>query len=407
MVVVSVLIVFLLIYGFWEYFSHLRNLKAIPLRIHVNGTRGKSSVTRLITAGLRAGGKMALGKTTGTAPHVILENGAETQIYRPGSANIIEQVKFISKARERRAQVVVVECMALQPVFQWLTEHKIIRAQKGVITNIRSDHMDVMGTSLEEITDALSNTIPFHAKFFTAENKPELLKQLNDICQKRNTEFITAHEDDVAWAEMKGFSYIEHRENVALALKVCEDCGVDRETALAGMIQAIPDPGVLRMYHIRFFNKDIQFVNAFAANDADSTVLIWNRLTEGLEADRKKIVLLNSRADRIQRSEQMGVLIAKDLPADTYFLAGDFTKAIEDEAVRLGLPEEKIENVGTTSVSNIFEKVLEYTPERSMVFAIGNIGGMGQEIVDFFKHRGGLSDSGVSGIRPGSEPYIF
>ncbi len=407
MVVVSVLIVLLLSYGFWEYFSHLRNLKAIPLRIHVNGTRGKSSVTRLIAAGLRAGGKRVLGKTTGTAPHVMLEDGSEAQIYRPGAANIIEQIRFISKARERLAEIIVVECMALQPIFQWLTEHKIIRAQKGVITNIRPDHMDVMGESLEEITEALANTIPFNAKFFTAENKPELLNQLSEVCQKRNTELVRVHEDDVSWDNMKGFTYIEHRENVALALKVCEDCGIDRGVALSKMIQTIPDPGVLRVYHIQFFNRNIQFVNAFAANDPDSTILIWNRLTEGLESDRKKIVLLNSRADRIQRSEQLGVLIAKNLPADAYLLVGDFTKAIEDEAVRLGLAEEKIENMGATSVSNIFEKVLEYTPERSMVFAIGNIGGMGQEIVDFFKHRGGLSDSGVGGTRAGSEPYIF
>ena len=46
----------MLLVGFWihEYWRHQRNVKAIPIRIHVNGTRGKSSVTRLIAAGLRA-----------------------------------------------------------------------------------------------------------------------------------------------------------------------------------------------------------------------------------------------------------------------------------------------------------------------------------------------------------------
>ncbi|TMQ71806.1 MAG: poly-gamma-glutamate synthase PgsB, partial [Candidatus Eisenbacteria bacterium] len=37
-------------YGVWETRSHLGNLARVPLRIHVNGTRGKSSVTRLIAA---------------------------------------------------------------------------------------------------------------------------------------------------------------------------------------------------------------------------------------------------------------------------------------------------------------------------------------------------------------------
>ena len=53
-----------LLVGYWiyEYWRHQRNVNAIPIRIHVNGTRGKSSVTRLIAAGLRAGGKGRLLK---------------------------------------------------------------------------------------------------------------------------------------------------------------------------------------------------------------------------------------------------------------------------------------------------------------------------------------------------------
>ncbi|MEO9595730.1 MAG: poly-gamma-glutamate synthase PgsB, partial [Rhodopirellula bahusiensis] len=39
-----------------EAYWYRRQLLKIPFRIHVNGTRGKSSVTRLIAAGLRSGG---------------------------------------------------------------------------------------------------------------------------------------------------------------------------------------------------------------------------------------------------------------------------------------------------------------------------------------------------------------
>jgi poly-gamma-glutamate synthase PgsB/CapB len=216
-----------------------------------------------------------------------------------------------------------------------------------------------------------------------------------------------SREDEISWEKMRPFSYVEHRENVALALKVCQDCGVEPDIALAGMVQAIPDPGVLRVYQINFFNKDIQFVNAFAANDPDSTVMIWDRLIQTLEPDRKKIVLVNSRGDRIQRSQQLGILISKQLAADAYILAGEFTKIIEDEAVSLGLDEEKIDNMGGESVANIFEMVLDYTPERSMVFAIGNIGGIGQQIVNFFKHRGGEGDRAGDWTRARIEPYIF
>ncbi|MBI1871039.1 MAG: poly-gamma-glutamate synthase PgsB [Chlamydiae bacterium] len=401
-------LIFLLVgYGISEYFFHFRNRNSIPLRIHVNGTRGKSSVTRLITAGLREGGFKVLAKTTGTEPRVIFEDGSETQIYRPGSANIIEQVKFFSRARSRGAKAVVVECMALQPVLQWLTEDRMVCAQIGVITNVRPDHMDVMGETLEDVARALSNTIPLKGKLFTAESNSKILKQLEDECQTRSTEIVTCGEEEVSWDAMRGFSYIEHRENVALALKVCQSCGVESKKAFSGMVKAIPDPGVLRVYQIHFFDKDIQFVNAFAANDPDSTLLIWKLMGERMEPDRKKIVMVNARADRIQRSEQMGILIAQALKADAYLLVGDYTKAIEDEAIRLGLDGDKIENLGGQSVSDIFEQVLHHTPLKSMVFAIGNIGGLGQQIVDFFKHRGASDDRTVNRLGTGIEPYIF
>ena len=87
-----------LLIAFWthEFWRHQRNVKAIPVRIHVNGTRGKSSVTRLIAAGLRAGGKRTVAKITGTLPRVVLPDGREAAIIRLMGANIIEQ-KYIDR----------------------------------------------------------------------------------------------------------------------------------------------------------------------------------------------------------------------------------------------------------------------------------------------------------------------
>jgi UDP-N-acetylmuramyl tripeptide synthase len=81
-----------------EYRQHQKRLRTFPVRIHVNGTRGKSSVTRLIGAGLRAGGLQALTKVTGTYPRIILPNGKEVAVYRKAGANIIEQVKVVKLA---------------------------------------------------------------------------------------------------------------------------------------------------------------------------------------------------------------------------------------------------------------------------------------------------------------------
>jgi len=72
--------------GLGEGLTHRRRLRRIPIRIHVNGTRGKSSVSRLIAAGLRAGGIRTCCKTTGTLPRMILPDGSEYPVFRPAGA---------------------------------------------------------------------------------------------------------------------------------------------------------------------------------------------------------------------------------------------------------------------------------------------------------------------------------
>ena len=76
---------------------------------------------------------------------------------------------------------------------------------------------------------------------------------------------------------MKKFPYLEHAENVALALEVCKDAGVKEEVALKGMLKASPDPGALVIWELNMKNKH-QFVSAFAANDPKSTLKIWELL---------------------------------------------------------------------------------------------------------------------------------
>ncbi|MGZ3636024.1 MAG: poly-gamma-glutamate synthase PgsB, partial [Syntrophales bacterium] len=113
--IILVIFIFLILVGFGEAYLHKRNLAKIPIRIHVNGTRGKSSVVRLIAGGLRESGIVTCAKTTGTLARMILPDASEYPIFRPAGANVIEQVRIISVATSYGAQAIVVECMALQP----------------------------------------------------------------------------------------------------------------------------------------------------------------------------------------------------------------------------------------------------------------------------------------------------
>src|SRR5260370_41855219 len=86
------LLLLLVILGVREYRKHQFTIRTIPHRIHVNGTRGKSSVTRLITGGLQGGGIKTLGKTTGTMPCYITPQGKQVHIQRIGTANTPNKV---------------------------------------------------------------------------------------------------------------------------------------------------------------------------------------------------------------------------------------------------------------------------------------------------------------------------
>ena len=381
------LILLLSVVEIWRARRHNHYLRQIPIRVHVNGTRGKSSVTRLIAAGMRAGGIKTVGKTTGTKPRFIYDDGSEVPVIRAGKPNIIEQVRIVRRAVQLGAQALVTECMAVTPELQSVVEDRMIQSTHSVITNARADHLDEMGPTVADVAQNLARTISRNGKFFTAEQ--DHLDILSEAAAIRGSEITVSQADTVDEKTLKSFSYFEHAENVALALAVCSSFGIDRETALAGMYATQPDPGALRIYSLEVFGKRITFVNAFAINDPDSYKIVWERLAPWIPQGAKTIVILNCREDRIQRAEQLGELIAKELVADFYILAGQGTAPVLNKARHLGLAPHRISDLGNKEAAQIFDRVLEQADGVPVaVYGIGNIVGLGEEIVNYFCSRG-------------------
>jgi gamma-polyglutamate synthase len=386
-------IIFLLLVaaGLGEAYLHRRNLSRIPIRIHVNGTRGKSSVVRLIAGGLREGGVTTCAKTTGTLARMILPDASEYPIFRPAGANVIEQVRIVSVSASYDAKAIVVECMALQPQLQWVCESWFLKATHGVITNARADHLDVMGPEEKDVALALAGTTPVGAKLFTAETK--YLPVFEDAARDRQTRLFPVSPGDVAAVtdeEMEPFRYVEHRENVALALQVCLDLGIDRTTALRGMWEAPPDPGVMTISHVEFFGRHIHFVNAFAANDPESSEMLWNMALDRFPEVEKRIMIFNCRSDRPQRSEQLGEAAVRWRPADHYLLMGSGTHFLARSAVASGMPAKKLLSAENESDSNLFEMILELAGRSAVVVGMGNAKGQGLSLTRFFRNRSTL-----------------
>lgn len=387
-VILLCLIIVLLALGAIEYAVHSRNLAAIPVRIHVNGTRGKSSVTRLIAAGLRAGGIRTIAKTTGTLPRVILDDGSEYPVFRRARANIIEQLRIVAFAAGNGARALVIECMALQPPLQSLSELKMIRATHGVITNIREDHLDVMGPTERDVALAILGTTPVGAVLFTGER--DYPGEFGSVCEDRGTRCVMVDVDAVdalAPGEMGGFSYVEHPENVALALKVCESLDVERAVALAGMRKVAPDPGAMSDLRMQFFGREIFFVNGFAANDPESTGRIWRMALESHKDVQSRIMVINTRIDRPDRSRQFGEVLSSWPAADKYILIGSGSFFLVRYAIRAGVNPRMFVNAEGLDADSIFEEILSYCRASTMVMGIGNIAGPGLELIKYFKNR--------------------
>lgn len=374
--------------GLAESLWHRWNLARIPIRVHVNGTRGKSGVTRLIAAGLRAGGIRTCAKTTGTLARMIFPDGSEYPVFRPGRANVLEQVRILRAAHAQRVDAVVMECMALQPALQSLCELNLVRSTHGVITNARPDHLDVMGPTPRDVAWALAGTVPRRGKLFTAERK--WLGVFQHACEDRGSQCVAISEQDAAAvtpAELSQFSYIEHADNVAVALAVCTDLGIDRQTALRGMYAATPDPGVMTTHTVELPGQQMVFVNGFAANDPESTGYNWQLALRYFPNVRRRIAVFNCRDDRVDRSRQLAEACVNWPAADAYVVVGSGTGVFVRTALAAGLSRSRLCTLEGAGVPEIYAQLQRLAGDSALVMGVGNIGGPGLKLVDYIERQ--------------------
>ncbi len=363
---------------FAERALHHRNRRAIPHRIHVNGIRGKSSVTRLIAAGLRGGGYRAWGKVTGTEPNIIDADGREIAIQRMNGASLNEQRTIFSLAARERVDALVIECMAVQPKYQEVAEDAFVQSTVGVITNVRPDHLEVYGDSFDGVAQALANTVPYRGVLYTTPGPAVSI--FERVAKQRRARVVSVSADEVDEAAVAPFPYYEHRENVALALRVCEQLGVDREVALAAMAKSRPDPGVLRIFEARRDGRLLHVVNALAANDPESTLRLYELLVAG-RWDCPLLLFVNTRRDRPLRSIQLGELLAK-ISAARYFVAGNDVRSVLNAARDAGVDSALLVDCAHARPHDLAERMLNEVGREAVLFAIGNTAGGGLATID-------------------------
>lgn len=347
----------IILYFIAEKRQNDRCLASFTAVIHVNGIRGKTSTCRYLDAALRSRYRV-FTKTTGTDAKIIDVSGKELPIRRHAPANIHEQLKIIRRAHREGAQILILECMAVNPELQKIAQTQIVRSNLTVITNVRYDHIFEMGDSLEEIASSLSSTIPENGTLYTADAHATAF--FADTCQKRNCHLICCPATGTS------------SENIDLARAVSSSLGISEKAFLKSLPEMKEDFGARHLYSLSNRNGEaVYFLNLFSANDPQST---RNLTEEARQTNQLLFFLYNHREDRPDRALLFARYFFPHYPDTTVFLTGRGA----------ALPKRLFTNAGIKTVRLItdYHTVFSDLPENSLLVGIGNIKGAGYQLIE-------------------------
>ena len=380
-----------LLYLIYESILLKRYRNLIPLRIAVTGTRGKSSVVRLLVSVFRESGINVLGKTTGSEALYILPNGNEIDVPRLRTVSIIEQKKLLKKAAKIKANCIVAEIMSIHPENHFIESQQILQPNIVLLTNIRKDHIDAMGKTTDEIASTFCLDVPEKATCFVPEKENNSL--FSDTVKKSGARLIQVNEG-ISTSLQKKRAELKNKEfanNLDLVYAVGKHFAIDDKIILNGIQKTRYDKGKFKIwkYKLEKENKIYYLVNGFAANDPESTMQIISKLNEILPSASAKLVgLLNLRSDRGDRTLQWINTLKDDLAKyfDKLYVTGAHAKIVKRK-----LDSTKILNF--KQPEKITDTIMTEAENRTIVFGFGNLAGTGKLLVDYWNEVG--EDYGV------------
>lgn len=249
-------------------------------RILVTGSRGKSSLVRLIFCGLAVKGLAVRGRITGVLPRELSPAGERLIVRR--SPGHIEEMRWWLRQIPAGVEALVLENSAVRPELQGMAA-RWLRPTLVVWTNARADHQEVWGEGREAPEDALLRGVPAMVPLVAGgelAGSPRLLKILENRGQKV---IIAPHNENFRLS------------NLGIARKALEVAGCLDAASEGAMALLPPDVGDFRLFCP---DGATSMAAAFAANDPESTAALFS-LLGWHEAETS--VLFSDRRDRPAR----------------------------------------------------------------------------------------------------------
>lgn len=361
------------------------------MRVCVTGTRGKSSVTRLIASCLRESGLKVIARTTGSRPVILLPDGEEKDVRRRGLPSILEGKKLLKLGAELKAQALVAELMSIRPESSHVESAHIFSPHILVITNVHLDHLAQMGSSRQDIARCFTASFPERGTVFVLEE--ELFPVFEEAAERLNTRLVRVGRDSFGeyFGAKEEYHPFEFEENIRLAQAVAEHLEIDREAVSRGLERVTPDFGSLKVWATQLGepSRCWHLVSLFAANDPESTRCALSRIAvrkpfDGLE----KVGILNLRSDRGDRTIQWLRALKEGLFPEfrKIFVIGEQANAFR-RRWRSSLDTE-LYTLKLQSPPAIMEKITKTVSGDAVLVGMGNMGGVGEELVEYWENTG-------------------
>lgn len=335
-----------------------RRLAAIRHRVLCGGIRGKSSLTRLVHAGLRAAGLEALGRVTGGVPTLLLPDGSEHPQRRRGPANIREVRALLGSRLARGIDAAVIENMAIEPELQGVVARRFLRPTLQMLACDATDHLETLPADRNLRAAAILDGLDPKAPLAVA-NFPEN-KALVDLAMARGFHLVDSAEDEMASDHVE---QVHLRPHIA-PLAECAISGLRHLNCLTAESCNAVNSKAARLQQFSVFQLgESAWVNLMAANDPEST----RRLMAGVMAlDQSKhfsrrLILFNHRRDRPLR-----------LPAFSPLFREYESAIIGDRVSR-----SRASRLGTKWVSS---PPAHWKMGANLIFIVGNAGGWGRAL---------------------------
>jgi poly-gamma-glutamate synthase PgsB/CapB len=345
-----------------------RNVNGIPCRVLVTGTRGKSGLVRVLSAGLRTVEPATWGKITGDIASVVTPEGTLRRLARHGPAHLREQARLVRDCRRSRARCLVVESMAVT-LEAMVAEARLLRPTLMIVTNVRDDHRETLGSDPCRQRAAYLSSIPSGCRWLTRD------EELMDFARRsgRVSAPVPLPAGEAIPGNLQELDVAA--ELVATAEAAMITLGLDPKPARDAMRAAAaglpPPPRVVTL-----LGRELILLDAFSANELESLARLWTQWRKDSGDASKWSVLLNTSADRPLRTREFCRWLAGRDDVDQIFLSGSHVPAAARFLRGCGRPVARVPR-GEPIVTAEDRGAAARRGDLGHIVGIGNVSGLG------------------------------